>query len=368
MQIGHTGFELAERNLNFNNGNASYKILTLGTGSYVVSANLDISSANNHILIGNYSSIAGGIHFSVAANHDYKKVTTYTLDYPDIFINFQKLYPDIAGQQGGGVKEKFFTDRNKANSHQIIIGNDVWIGVNATIMSGVKIGNGAVIGAHAVVAKDIPPYAVAVGNPVRVIKYRFDEETIKKFMAIKWWNWDTKKIFQNMEMFLYVDEFLKKYYSPELEKIPEDKMSADLPLEKYIAEGRKIFSFIADSSAQHSLWRRVVNGFYKSKLKNAVLIFGIGEGFTQGDIENLEKMILANKSSTEKIVHLIPLQNSKILSPYLLRNSTHFIATREMISLQCMDWLWDTGVKVVSAMDDAIFEGEPPVDWNEIYA
>ena len=62
------------------------------------------------------------------------------------------------------------------------------------ILGGVKIGNGAVIGTGAVVAKNIPPYAIAVGNPARVIKYRFDEETIKKLLAVKWWNWDLKKL------------------------------------------------------------------------------------------------------------------------------------------------------------------------------
>jgi serine acetyltransferase len=76
----------------------------------------------------------------------------------------------------------------------IIIGNDVWIGAKSTIMSGVKIGDGAVIGSGSVVAKDVPPYAIVVGNPAKVIKYRFDEQQIENLLEIAWWNWPEHKI------------------------------------------------------------------------------------------------------------------------------------------------------------------------------
>ena len=74
------------------------------------------------------------------------------------------------------------------NHKPVFIGNDVWIGLNAIIMDGVTIGDGAVIGAGAVVTKDIPPYAIAVGVPAKIIKYRFDENTIKRIQAVQWWN------------------------------------------------------------------------------------------------------------------------------------------------------------------------------------
>ena len=86
------------------------------------------------------------------------------------------------------------------NKGATIIGNDVWIGVGATIMSGVKIGNGAVIGAKALVAEDIPDYAVAVGNPVQIIRYRFNSKTIERLLTLGWWHWDLPKILANLDL------------------------------------------------------------------------------------------------------------------------------------------------------------------------
>ncbi len=76
----------------------------------------------------------------------------------------------------------------------VIIENDVWIGTDAIILSGVRIGNGAVIGARAVVSKDVPPYAIVAGNPARIIRYRFEENVIAELLEIQWWNWDDEKI------------------------------------------------------------------------------------------------------------------------------------------------------------------------------
>lgn len=80
-----------------------------------------------------------------------------------------------------------------------VIGNDVWIGENVTILPGVHIGDGSIIGANSVVGKNIEPYSICVGNPVRIIKKRFDEETINKLLSLQWWNWDEDRIFNNLE-------------------------------------------------------------------------------------------------------------------------------------------------------------------------
>ena len=86
-----------------------------------------------------------------------------------------------------------------------VVGNDVWIGQNVTIMPGVHIGDGAIIGANSVVARDIPAYAIAVGNPCGVKKMRFDEKTINTLEDIKWWDWDIQKINDNINVIMSGD-------------------------------------------------------------------------------------------------------------------------------------------------------------------
>lgn len=94
-----------------------------------------------------------------------------------------------------------------------MIGNDVFIGANVTILDGVTIGDGAVIGAGAVVSKDIPPYAIAVGSPIHIIRYRFDQETIDKLHRIQWWDFDESQLQDVEKMFFNIDEFIAKYDS-----------------------------------------------------------------------------------------------------------------------------------------------------------
>ena len=84
------------------------------------------------------------------------------------------------------------------NKGDIVIGNDVWIGYEAVVLAGVSIGDGAVIGARAVVAKDMPPYTIVGGVPARTIRRRFSQEVISVLLALKWWDWPTEKIRQNI--------------------------------------------------------------------------------------------------------------------------------------------------------------------------
>ena len=84
------------------------------------------------------------------------------------------------------------------NKGDIVIGNDVWIGYEAVILAGVTIGDGAVIGARAVVTKDIPPYTIVGGVPAKPIRKRFSQETIDLLLKIKWWNWPEERIRQHI--------------------------------------------------------------------------------------------------------------------------------------------------------------------------
>jgi virginiamycin A acetyltransferase len=79
-----------------------------------------------------------------------------------------------------------------------VIGNDVWIGHNATVMAGVRIGDGAIVAANATVVKDVEPYCIVGGNPARLIRYRFPQDKIEKLLDLQWWNWDIGRITQNI--------------------------------------------------------------------------------------------------------------------------------------------------------------------------
>lgn len=100
------------------------------------------------------------------------------------------------------LQHDFFQDTmDDATKGPIVIGNNVWIGRNVIILPGVTVGDGAIIGAGSVVTKSVPPFAIAVGNPASVKKYRFSKTTIKKLLKDPWWLWSTEKIAQNKPFF-----------------------------------------------------------------------------------------------------------------------------------------------------------------------
>ena len=133
----------------------------------------------DRLLIGKFCSIACSAKFLFnSGNHKMASLSTYT--FPLFFEEWDLEKENVAqawDQKG-----------------DIIIGNDVWIGYEAVILSGVTIGDGAVIGCRAVVTKDIPPYTIVGGVPAKPIRKRFDEETIKELQKIKWWDWPEEKI------------------------------------------------------------------------------------------------------------------------------------------------------------------------------
>lgn len=112
-------------------------------------------------------------------------------------------------QQQNGVT---LANEDKIEERKLItIGNDVFIGANVTILDGISIGDGAIIGAGAVVSKDIPDYAIAVGSPIRIIKFRFNDNQISSLKRIQWWNFKEENLQDIEKMFWDIDEFIKKY-------------------------------------------------------------------------------------------------------------------------------------------------------------
>lgn len=127
--------------------------------------------------------------------------------HPTNSISTSPMFYSLRQQNGVSL-----TEINKIEERKIItIGHDVFIGANVTILDGITIGDGAVIGAGAVVSKDIPAYAIAVGCPIRIIKYRFNEDQISALKRIQWWNFEEDKLQDIEKMFFDIDEFIKKY-------------------------------------------------------------------------------------------------------------------------------------------------------------
>lgn len=147
-------------------------VLSVGAFSYIVPG-----ARPENCTIGRHCSIATGV-LVMGTDHPTDRVSTSTWSY--------------GGNLSRIVKEDFGVDvRQDSNipaSRKTDIGHDVWIGQNALLKGGIHIGTGAVVGANAVVTKDVPPYGVAVGNPARVVKYRFEEELAGRLADTQWWN------------------------------------------------------------------------------------------------------------------------------------------------------------------------------------
>ena len=134
---------------------------------------------HDRLLIGKFCSIACGAKFLFnSANHALGSLSTYP--FP--------IFYDEWGLDGKNVADAW------DNKGDITLGNDVWIGYEAVILAGVTIGDGAIIGARAVVTRDVPPYAIVGGVPARLIRRRFDEATIESLLALQWWDWEPERI------------------------------------------------------------------------------------------------------------------------------------------------------------------------------
>ncbi len=131
----------------------------------------------DRLVIGKFCQIAAGVTFVMnGANHQMNAVSTYP------FYIFEGW-----GQEAPPMREL-------SNKGDTVVGNDVWIGENATILPGVRVGDGAIIGTRSVVGSDVPPYSIVVGDPARVMRKRFDDELIGLLLRLRWWDRDIDEI------------------------------------------------------------------------------------------------------------------------------------------------------------------------------
>ncbi len=143
--------------------------------------------------IGKYCSIATNVTIFLGSEHRTDWVSTYPFPFLWKEANSISGHPSTRGD--------------------VIIGNDVWIGFGATVLSGVTIGDGAAIGACSLVIHDVPPYAIVAGNPAQIIRHRFEEGTIQKLLKIRWWDWPDEKVRENVHLIcsdsikIFVEQF-----------------------------------------------------------------------------------------------------------------------------------------------------------------
>ena len=138
---------------------------------------------HDRLVIGKFCSIACGARFLFnSANHRLDSLSTYP--FPIFFEEWDLAREHIATAWD--------------NKGDIRVGNDVWIGYEAVLLAGVTVGDGAIIGARAVVTKDVEPYSIVGGVPAKPIRKRFDEATIKALLALRWWDWPRERIARNL--------------------------------------------------------------------------------------------------------------------------------------------------------------------------
>ena len=168
--------------------------LTIGKFTYGLDRDCFIGLSNEApIQIGMYCSFGPNVKMFLNSDHPINLVSTFPLK---TLVKQKSPWPNLDVISKGGVT----------------IGNDVWVGANSLIMSGVKISSGSVIAAGSIVTKDVGPYQLVGGNPAKLIKTRFNKKQIDSLLRIKWWNWSEEKIISEIDDFYNdVTKFIKKH-------------------------------------------------------------------------------------------------------------------------------------------------------------
>lgn len=188
------------KNMIYNRDQVQYILPNVSAGAFTYGIPIiRIYRPEEQIIIGKFCSIADNVTIFGGGEHRTDWGTTFP---------FNNIFPDFPNIKA-----------HPASKGKVVIGNDVWLASGCKIMSGVTIGDGAVVAANALVAKDVPPYAIVGGNPAKVIKYRFDDDLIKRFLEIKWWDWEYQDIYYAVpllqsncyeELFEYYNRVVRK--------------------------------------------------------------------------------------------------------------------------------------------------------------
>ncbi len=313
-----------------------FPLVCMGKDSYIVSSTIEsginLSKDGVHNLqIGKFCSIAHNVSFVIDLNHDYHNI-----------------------MMGDSDLIKITAKSSLKRKGEILIQNDVCIGRGATIMSGVTIHNGALIAANYHVVKDVPPYAIVVGNPARIIGYRFDDDIINKLLQIQWWYWDDEMIRNNNYYFnLGVSDFCDRFYKSDLINIEEENIEMHKLESTYL--------YFLDLNEPWALWGKVIREFivnFKEDLNKQLLLF----------VD--EKLYLMNKDAVEYVSEYI----NKIINEHkaectvtlcienknkdriIFRYADYFITNRSEDTVRYLGYANLYNVQILSGVDILTFE------------
>ena len=306
--------------LHEDSGRPEFHFGNIGCRSFV--NDITIYMENNNELIslqiGRYCSIAHAVTMNFNFTNDFKAISTcYTLGHR----------PDF--------KRK----------GQILIGNDVWIGSNVVVLPGVRIGNGAVVGAGTAVTQDVPPYAIVVGNRMEIIKYRFTTEQIEKLQAIKYWNWPKPKIHENLDAFSGdIDTFIERFYEEEIE-------AAALEMQ---AKSKRIL-FFPDFDSHYPVWKRVIPEYLENFTSddNFTLVLRIANDANfKKNIDELMEIMPESGEFADVFVADGPMPDER----RIFKSVDYLVTTRSPDTVKHIEMADDFGVELISGLDQPIFD------------
>ncbi len=289
---------------------------SLGRMSFIGSMRIYMDEGNEiiNLQIGNYCSLGNRIYSLFNLNHDIERISS----------SFHLGKRDDFKRKG-----------------QIVIGHDVWIGNRVTLLSGVRIGNGAVIGSGTVVSKDVPPYAVAVGSPMQIIKYRFPLEQIKALQAIQYWHWEHEKLQASETDFgTDIDGFISKYGVPEPH--PE-------PL-KIQARSTCILLY-PDFEDPYPVWPKLIREYlqrFNADSDVTLVLRVIRDRFFDRKMKQLQQVIPDSGEFAD-----ITLISDELPDEHrLFASCRYYLATRMMHTEAHLEIADFTGVRVLSGVDE----------------
>lgn len=313
-----------------------FPVLSIGQDSYIKDASADYIPEQElvyNLQIGRYCSLASGITFIMDRIHDYKRPCQGRIS------NSSYCRPEQIKRKG-----------------QIVIMNDCWIGENATILSGVIIGNGSVVEAGAVVTEDVPPYAIAAGNPAQIIGYRFEPAQIEALNLIRWWNWPASKIQENAaDLYGDIDLFIQKHIRTAKEDTAAISPIQIDPIEKSNQGESRTLLYIPDFEQDYPTYPKVIEAFVQSYSDtNHELLLYIQEDDLLENKLSLLNTIFAKYEEANCYINLYIGNISDMRSLFCQMDA--YITNRSKDNVYHMDLADLFGLPVISSVDIPVFE------------